>query len=190
MRIGALLLAAGFSSRFGGVKLLAALDSGTRVFDQTFARLQAAVPETVVLTRPELSSELDATARRVEVFSEAERGMGATLAFGMQFTGGWDACMICLSDMPFIASDTYRTLAEQATSDSILLPECDGETGNPVVFGSAFFSELGKLSGDAGGKVLIRQHPDKVIKLKLQDRAILMDIDTPQDLAQLQASQT
>jgi len=190
MRIGALLLAAGFSSRFGGVKLLAALDSGTRVFDQSYARLQAAVPETVVLTRSELSSELDATARRVEVFSEAERGMGATLAFGMQFTGGWDACMICLSDMPFIVSDTYRALAEQATPDSILLPECDGETGNPVVFGSAFFSELGKLSGDAGGKVLIRQHPDKVIKLKLQDRAILMDIDTPQDLAQLQAMQT
>lgn len=189
MRIGALLLAAGFSSRFGGIKLLAELDSGNRVFDQTYARLQAAVPEIVVLTRPELSTELDAEERRVEVFSEAERGMGATLAFGMQFSGGWDACMICLSDMPFITTDTYRILAEQATPDSILLPECDGKTGNPVVFGSAFFSELGKLSGDAGGKVLTRQHPDKVIKLKLPDRAILLDIDTPQDLAQLQASQ-
>jgi molybdenum cofactor cytidylyltransferase len=189
MHIGALLLAAGFSSRFGGVKQLATLDSGARVFEQTYARLQVAVPEIVVLTRPELSSELDAKARRVEVFTEAERGMGATLAYGMQFIGCWDACMICLSDMPFIATDTYRTLAEQATSDLILLPECDGKTGNPVVFGSAFFSALGNLSGDAGGKVLIRQHPDKVITLKLQDQAILMDIDTPQDLAQLQASQ-
>ena len=85
MHIGALLLAAGFSSRFGGVKQLATLDSGARVFDQTYARLQVAVPEIVVLTRPELSSELDAKARRVEVFTEAERGMGATLAYGMQF---------------------------------------------------------------------------------------------------------
>lgn len=190
MRIGALLLAAGFSSRFGGAKLLAALDSGTRVFDQTYARLQSAVPEIVVLTRPELSAELDADGRRVEVFAEAERGMGATLAFGMQFTGAWDACMICLSDMPFIATDTYRSLAEQATPDSILLPQYDGQIGNPVVFGRAFFAELRQLSGDAGGKVLTRKYPDKVSKLDVQDRAILMDIDTPQDLTQLQAGQT
>lgn len=189
MRIGALLLAAGFSSRFGGAKLLASLSAGTRVFDQTYARLQAAVPEVVVLTRPELSAELEADERRVEVFTEADRGMGATLAFGMRFTEGWDACMICLSDMPFIATATYRSLAEQATPDSILLPEFDGKTGNPVVFGHEFFAELGQLSGDAGAKVLTRQYPDKVIKLAVPDRAILMDIDTPEDLAQLQATQ-
>ena len=188
MRVGALLLAAGFSSRFGGVKLLAKLNSGGRVFDQTYSRLAAAIPDIVVITRPELAPELAAENMRLEVFTDADRGMGATLAHGMQFTQDWDACMICLSDMPFIQSSTYATLAAEAGAETILIPDYAGETGNPVVFGSAFYDELKHLHGDAGGKSVTRQHPEQVQRIAIADSAILMDIDTPEDLAQLQAS--
>ena len=189
MRVGALLLAAGFSNRFGGLKLLAPLNPEHTVFSQTHARLSSAIADLIVITRPELADKLPVDRSQLQIFAEAERGMGATLAFGMQFTNHWDACMICLSDMPYITTATYSALAEAAATNSIIIPEFDGKPGNPVIFGSDFFPELKQLSGDAGGKPVTRAHPEAVRRISVDDPAILLDIDTPEELAELQDQQ-
>lgn len=185
-RVGALILAAGFSNRFGSLKLLAKLENGLTVFEQTQQRLAAAVPEHCVITRPELSDALSPYCDNLQVFDEAERGMGATLAFGMGFTKSWDTCLICLADMPMIPSTVYQQIAEASAADKIVVPNFAGQAGNPVAFGSAFYGELATLTGDAGGRPVLRQHPDEVITLPIDNEAVLQDIDTPLDLARLQ----
>lgn len=186
--VGALLLAAGFSNRFGDAKLLAPLNSGKTVFAQTLAQLQQGVADIRVITRPELEQELRADAPELIVFSDASQGMGASLAFGMSHVGDWDACLICLADMPFIEPGTYQRIREHARPDHITIPCFEGKSGNPVCFGSDFFAELGNLSGDSGGRELIRQHTDAVHRLPVEDPGVLSDIDTPQDLIQLQST--
>ena len=114
MHIGALLLAAGFSNRFGGIKLLARLNNGSTVFAQTLNRLSAAVEEVVIITRPDLVSALEADESQIRPFDHADQGMGASLAFGMKFTKHWDACIVCLSDMPFVRTATYSLLINSA----------------------------------------------------------------------------
>ena len=187
MHIGALLLAAGFSNRFGGNKLLARLDNGSTVFAQTLDRLSPAVKEVVIVTRPDLISALEANESQIQSFDDADQGMGASLAFGIKFTRLWDACIVCLGDMPFVRTATYSLLIESADKERIVIPEYSGTRGNPVVFGCKHFDSLAELEGDSGGKSLLARHPQDLISIKVTDPAVLTDIDTPADLANLQS---
>ncbi len=186
-KVGALVLAAGFSSRYGSIKLCAELNNGHTVFAETLQRIRAAVSAVTVVTRPELVSKLTAADLDIHTFDRAEKGMGATLAFGISLVQHWDACLICLADMPFVEQRTYFSLAENLSTDNIVIPTYRSHPGNPVGFGSEFFSELQLLSGDSGGRPVVMQHPASVIKQEVDDAAILWDIDTPDDLARFQS---
>tara|TARA_B110000858_G_scaffold198514_1_gene266049 strand:- start:67359 stop:67937 length:579 start_codon:yes stop_codon:yes gene_type:complete len=188
--IGAIVLAAGFSSRFGSSKLLARLSNGKSVFQQTIERITEAFPYRLVITRPEMAATLQELAPGTSIlsFEHAEQGMGATLAYAAQHIGDWDGCVVCLGDMPFIEVSSYRLIAEQVTTDSIITPTIDSKVGNPVAFGSKLFADLETLSGDSGGRKLTSMYPQAVREVQVSDPGILQDIDTPEELALYQDS--
>ncbi|MEZ5491643.1 MAG: nucleotidyltransferase family protein [Gammaproteobacteria bacterium] len=184
-RIGAIVLAAGFSSRFGGTKLRARLNSGYTVLQQTVATVQSIIPQVLLVTRPDSGVTITDSSVYIEAFSDAEKGMGASLAFGMRQAlqhFDWDGCLVCLGDMPFIRPETYLALAEALGADNIVLPDYGGTTGNPVGFGRVFFTALTGLHGDQGGRDVIRDNSDAVVRITVNDPAISQDIDTPDDL--------
>ena len=55
--------------------------------------------------------------------------------------------------------------------------------GNPCIFGSRYYPQLLKLSGDRGGKVLIRQYPEDVFNYQIRDPQELLDIDYSPELS-------
>ncbi|MDB9968274.1 nucleotidyltransferase family protein [Gammaproteobacteria bacterium] len=183
--VGAIVLAAGFSSRFGSSKLLAELSSGKTVFQQTVERVAEAFPERFVITRPKMVAALQELAEGTSIlsFEHADQGMGATLAFAAQQIGDWDGCVVCLGDMPFIETATYRRIAELVTTGSIVTPTFDSKMGNPVAFGKNLYTDLEALTGDSGGKKLTSMYPQSVRELQVSDPGILHDIDTPEELA-------
>lgn len=187
--VGALILAAGFSRRFGDVKLRARLHNGNTVFAQTLARIAAATPNIVVVTRSDLV-DVAQTAEQLGITAipcpDAHLGMGHTLTFGMQRIPDWDACLVCLGDMPFIRTDTYAELLAALRSDAITLPLHENQTGNPVGFGSLFFPALRLVQGDTGGRDVLQSNREHIRKVLVDDPAIFQDIDTPEDLARLQ----
>lgn len=184
--IGALVLAAGFSSRFGSHKLRATLTNGQTVIQQTLSHIHYAGLPSIVVTREELLDQLNLTNTKVVAFPDAANGMGASLAFGISKIPDWDGCLVCLADMPFIESSTYRQIADRIQRSSIVLPCYQKKLGNPVGFGADFFPELASLQGDAGGRAVTETHPNAVVDLEVDDMAILNDIDTPDDLTRLQ----
>ncbi len=186
-KVGALVLAAGFSNRFGSIKLLAELDDGVTVVQRTLDEISQALEHSVVITRPELRDVLAPYCEELVVFHDAEKGMGATLGFGIQQLRDWDAALVCLADMPFIKSDSYRRIATAVTPDNIVVPRFRGQPGNPVAFGTRFFPDLAGLSGDSGGRDVMRANTAQRVLLDLDDPALLQDIDTPSDLVRLQA---
>ena len=185
--VGAIVLAAGFSTRFGSNKLLAKLANGNTVIAQTTQRINAALANSVLVTRPELAPMLSACDIELRVFDHAERGLGATLAYAMEFAQAWSGCLICLADMPFIAPSTYQALAEQITDDGIVIPSFESREGNPVGFGKRWFPQLAELDGDSGGRCLIKANPQSVIYFPTDDQAVLNDIDTAEDLDRFQS---
>ena len=188
--IGAIVLAAGFSSRFGSSKLLAHLSNGKSIFQQTVERIAEVFPDRLVVTRPEMAAQLQSLAQGTSIlsFEHAEQGMGATLAFAAQQIDDWDGCLVCLGDMPFIETSTYRRIADNITADSIVTPTFNSKMGNPAAFGKNFFTDLGALTGDTGGRKLTSIYPQAVRELQVSDPGILQDIDTLEELALYQNS--
>ena len=177
-----IILAAGSSKRFGKQKLCERLPGGNTVLDETIYRVKRAVPEVSVMTNSDIYSAFHEQNDYLNVCPEANLGMGATLAYGIKHVQTANACLVCLADMPFIKPKTYQTLAESLTTDNIVVPVFNGEQGNPVGFGKRFFKDLMLLSGDSGGRSLLRRHPDATRHIEVDDPAIFYDIDSPEDL--------
>jgi len=182
-RIGALVLAAGFSRRFGGNKLAAPMEDGRKLIEHSLENIAAAIAEIVIVTRKDTAGQFSPGTIPLIVFDGAEQGMGASLAFGVSRLPAWDGCLVCLADMPHIGPETYLQLASRLTPQSIVIPRHNGQRGNPVGFGRNFFPELARLQNDRGGQAIIERHQDRVEPVQINDSAILIDIDTPRDLS-------
>jgi len=190
MKTGAIILAAGFSRRFGGVKLSAVLPDGSTVLQQSVRVISQGVSDILIVTRQELLDQgvlQDIPApqpqQRIVLCHDAADGMGHSLAQGArQIPDDWDACLICLADMPFIRAETIRKLTAAARRDLIVCPVSAGKRGHPVCFGRQFFAELTNARGDSGGRQLMNQYAQHVTELEVNDEGILQDVDTPADM--------
>ncbi|MBL4819370.1 MAG: nucleotidyltransferase family protein [Gammaproteobacteria bacterium] len=191
LKVGALVLAAGFSDRFGSLKLCAPLPNGQTVFHQTLSNIRQSTHEVLVITRPEVLPLIADENIDIGTFKDASSGMGATLAFGIKCLQKkeWDGCLICLADMPFIRPETYRKISNNIRPDNIVIPHYQEKAGNPVGFGRDFFNRLSAHSGDSGGRAIIKDNPTSLLILKLDDPTILQDIDTPEDIERFNDSQ-
>ncbi|MDQ6621613.1 MAG: nucleotidyltransferase family protein [Pseudomonadota bacterium] len=193
-RIVGVLLAAGRAKRFGSDKLLAALpratahaQAGTGVAVASCIAMRAALPETIVIVRPEcteLAHALQGAGARVVECSTADSGMSATLACAIAATPDAEGWVIGLADMPWIAAVTVARVAG-ALDDGALLaaPFLATVRGHPVGFCNDLRAELLALRGDHGAREIIRAHGQRMVRVPVGDAGILRDVDTPADLA-------
>ena len=182
------LLAAGLGSRFDpdGMhnKLLARMRDGTPVAHEAAHRLLAVVPRVVAVVRPgsdALARLLNDAGCEVVFAPAAERGMGASLAAGIEASDDAEGWIVALADMPRIAVTTIEALARALDGGaSLVAPFYEGQRGHPVGFGVAHRDALLKLDGDAGARSLLMSQ--RVTRLDVDDPGILRDVDTPEDL--------
>ncbi|MEZ5560398.1 MAG: nucleotidyltransferase family protein [Pseudomonadales bacterium] len=192
---GAVLLAAGFSRRFGSDKRRHRLAGGDMLMIATARRLAAAFEHLVVVLRPEddalaaalLEAQLPAALQIVRC-GDASDGMGRSLAAGAAaaHAAGWHYLFVALADMAWVDPATLTRLREaliaaQATDPSaIVQPEHDGRPGHPVGFASGWFDQLERLQGDAGARHLL-QRPDAMpVRVAVADPGVLRDLDRPE----------
>lgn len=189
MRIVGILLAAGQGSRFGGGKLLAALEDGTPVGVQSARRMLAALREVVAVVRPgdeTLAALLAAEGVRVERCPDAHEGMGASLAHGVRATRDADGWVVGLADMPLIEVRTIERIADELRAGALMAaPACGGRRGHPVGFASGLGTRLAALGGDAGARDILRAGAADVRIVDVDDPGVLADIDTPQQLEEI-----
>ncbi|MGM0634151.1 MAG: nucleotidyltransferase family protein, partial [Pseudomonadota bacterium] len=114
--------------------------------------------------------------------TDAELGMGHSLAGVTALPRDSEACLICLGDMPWIRPDTYRRLLDTLDRDGIRIPEYQGRPGHPVGFGQRFFDELRRCRGDRGAREVLLRHRADCERLSVEDEGILQDVDTPADM--------
>jgi molybdenum cofactor cytidylyltransferase len=189
-KVQGLLLAAGRGQRFGAEpKLLRALADGRPLVLHALQRLRDALqaPPLVVLRAGDdtLAALLREHGAAVVVTSDAERGMGASLAAGARAVDD-AALLVALGDMPAIAPSTYAAVLHALRAGAaIVQPRCQGLPGHPVGFAARWLPQLRALDGDTGARPLLRAYPAQVTALPVDDAGCLLDVDTPQDLARL-----
>ena len=189
-KVAALMLAAGYSRRFGADKRRLQLGDGRSLLSASLALPCSMLEEVWLVLRPdEAPAELDLpTGVRIVQNPATAQGMGHSLAAGAErllAESRADAVAIFLADMPAIRRDSLETLFAHASANAIVLPSYQGKRGHPVLFGRAFWPQLATLNGDAGAKPVLQQHPEAVRIVELNDPGVLQDIDTPADLIQL-----
>jgi molybdenum cofactor cytidylyltransferase len=200
-RIGAVVLAAGRSTRMGGTnKLLAEIDGRPmvrRVLDQVRASQAAAVVVVTGHERARIEAALGGATGddrcRVVHNPDFASGLSTSLNRGLAaLPEEIDGALVCLADMPQVTAamiDRLIAAFDPPEGRAICLPTWGGKRGNPVLFARRFFAEVQAISGDVGARALIGEYPEAVAEVAMDDLArgsgVLADVDTPEDLTAL-----
>lgn len=184
-----ILLAAGFSRRFGANKLLQPLADGVPMALAAARRLRAALPDVLAVVNPhdpELARLLAEDGFLVTVCPRAQEGMGASLAWAVSHAPQASAWIVALADMPFLQPATIARVADAIERPTTLAaPMFRGRRGHPVGFGRAYFERLVQLAGDEGARSILRDHAGQIRWLVCEDPGTVADVDAPADLQSL-----
>ncbi len=190
MKVAAIILAAGGSSRMGGRnKLLLPVEGQPMVARVCGAVLQAGYDPLRVVTGHDQVAVATAVAAAVAAAGvqtvhngDWASGMASSIRTGLDaLPEDADGVLVALGDMPLVGVDTLETLRrsfEAAGGDRIVFPEFDGRQGNPVLIPRKYFAELAAISGDRGGKALLKKHADESLAVAVRSAAVTIDIDS------------
>lgn len=185
-----LILAAGYSRRFGAPKMQHPLENGLSILQNTVLLYTKVFDNVSVVIQPQdnvLRNSLANYSVRVIENPNANLGLSQSIVAGVQQLPLGMGCLIALGDMPFVSPDTLELMQKRmqtAASENIIAPSVNGRIGNPVAFGAAYREDLLGLKGDVGAKPIMQACANSVLKIDVQDRGIFWDIDTADDLAE------
>ncbi len=177
MKCGALILAAGASTRLGHPKQLLRLGSET-LLDRSvrIATEAGCAPVVVVLGASEGQIRSQCKLQGVLIVSHPDwsDGMGTTLSRGVREFDDVQGILVMTCDMPAVTADHLCALAasEQVTASSY-----GGRKGVPAYFPRDRFPQLLELKGDRGAIELLRHAQG--VELSGGE----FDVDTSDDLA-------
>jgi len=199
--ISAILLAAGESKRMGTPKQLIELDGEPMARKSLRTLLAAPIGEIIIVlgnSHTIVSEKLFGNISMVEttpygtaavrsvVNEQSREGMGSSIKMGIHaLSPSSEAAVIALADQPFIRPDTVTALirAFTASGKGIALPRHGERRGHPVIFGAKYYQNLCTLPPDRGANTILRDNSPDILILDVDDEGILIDIDTPEDLA-------
>lgn len=210
-RVGAVILAAGSASRFGGPKALALLE-GRPLLEHALEAARAAHLEPVVVVLGAAADEIEAAVRWGDAQRvrnpQPERGLASSLALGIEAIAAAlpavDAAVVILGDQPRTAPAVIAALRTrfEATAAArapgpvvasgvatpggrpLVVPRyVGGSGGNPVLVARSAFDLAAAQRGDRGLGPLIEAHPELVEDVPVAGDN--PDVDTRDDLTHL-----
>ncbi len=185
MKLGAVVVAAGLSRRMGREKVLLSFGESS-VLERILTTLAvAAISERVVVLRTGLSEAQEQARRagarvvlnrrpREEMLLSIRLGIAA-LALDVEAFYVWPA------DHPAVAPETLVALGREAAHDRAILPTYQDRRGHPALIGAGFLEAIGRIPPGKGLRHLWHAHPEILREIPVEDRGILLDLDTPED---------
>lgn len=179
------ILAAGKSQRFGSAKQLAIHQDKPLLQHVTHQCLTTKLDCYVVLgaNQEAILDTIKFNNAQVLKNTNWSEGMSASIKLATELlSSNYPALLFIAGDQVMIRSEQLLQLVKtwKHQPEKIACSEFNNQLGIPAIYPSAFYQELASLSGDTGGKKIIKKNPDKVIRFQLPEAAI--DIDYPEDL--------
>lgn len=180
----AIILAAGFSKRFGREKLL--IDIENRPMIEKIIELVGSIffDEIILVYRDEeIKNTVPDKNIKYVLNNESEKGLSSSLKCGISNSGSTDGYIFFMGDQPYLYRDTIIKLikAFKDKKGSIIVPKYCGQRGTPVIFAADWKTDLMNLSGDSGGRTIIEENIEKVYFVDIYNQKEGKDIDTPGD---------
>lgn len=198
MTVGAVIVAAGLSSRMGAFKPLMELGGRPIIHNEVEQFLACGVAKLVIVTghNAERLEEILALQgnmggkvltvfnpdyARSEMFRSVQIGVAA-------LPEEVDAFFFLPADCPAVSEQTLRRLLQAAKKGDALFytPVCGGRKGHPPLISSDLIPALLAYDGTGGLKAFLRAYPGK--EIQVNDAEILRDMDLPEDYIALAQS--
>ncbi|ADO75955.1 nucleotidyltransferase family protein [Stigmatella aurantiaca] len=190
MKVGAVVLAAGGSSRLGQPKQLLHHEGRTLVRRTTETALAAGLSPVVVVLgahREAVAAELAGLPVHPVHNPDWAAGMGGSLRVGLRALPpeSVDAALVVLCDQLRVDAPHLSALVDtfSRTQSPIVASGYAGARGVPVLFSRTLFAELEALAPEEGARRVIAREPSRVVEVALAGGA--EDVDTAADLARL-----
>ncbi len=188
----AVILAAGNSSRFGSNKLLYMVNKQP-MYQYSIDLIKLLQPNaTVIVTKyPEIIREIqknnhDSSFIIVENH-HTELGQSHSMKLGIfaaqKLNRNFDGYLFMVSDQPYLTLDSLKKLQQTwQEQGGICALSFEKRRGNPVIFSAQYIPELLDISGDSGGRVIIKNHLSDLTLVTANSAKELQDIDRQDEL--------
>lgn len=190
LSVGAVILAAGASSRMGHPKQLLLFEGRTLLARAVTAAADAEAQPVIVVLGANATEIREAggipAGIRIVVNARWSTGLASSLTAGLRAfeEGSSDGILVTLADQPSVDASLLRKLMAAFRSGSrIVATDYDGAPGVPALFGREHVPELLSLTGDAGAGPWLRAK-GREVTVVAPERP-LIDIDRPADLDRL-----
>jgi molybdenum cofactor cytidylyltransferase len=193
VKIAALVLAAGKSSRMGFNKLLADV-GGKPIILRVVENISASNVAQVFIVTGHQAEDVELALAQAGVNfvrnKDYANGIASSVKAGIDSVMDFDGVLICLGDMPLVSPSIVEQMIEAFRPDqgqNLVLAVHAGEIGNPVLWGAEYFSELLNLNGDRGARGLVEKYRTNAVEISVRDECVMLDADTPEALAKLKS---
>jgi len=182
LRIAALVLAAGASTRFGSPKQVARIGDRTMLAAVIDTANEANLAPILVVVPPGIVVPPDVVP---VVNMHPELGLSRSLRMGIAaIPGEVDGAVILLGDQPTLTVGTVRAVVAGVLNDRpVVAARADGHLGPPVLVMRDAFDLAKGATGDEGLRSIFTDHPELVTPVDVKTHA--RDVDTPADLERL-----
>lgn len=195
-QIGIILLAAGSSKRYGGIKLLDTIE-GKKMYLPIMEKIVNITHKTLGQKTQGYGIPIQAVVTQYEEIARKaaengfetvmnpfpERGISFSIKLGMEKVLGQfkdlDGVMFCVCDQPYLTEGTVAALLEGFvhSKKGMAFLSYGDRMGNPGIFSKKYFNELRSLEGDRGGKKIACMYPEDILLVPVKDKRELEDID-------------
>ena len=203
MKIGMILLAAGYSRRFGSNKLLYKIE-GKSMYLCSLERLlevqrkmkkvyfgpkekatgiddkeKIIVAAAVVTQYEEIQKNAESMGVQVILNPHPAEGIASSMKLGLAEFSDTDACLFSVADQPWLKAETVIKLVKLFldSGKGIACLSENGVPGNPCIFSRKYYPELMELTGDRGGKRVLNKHLEDTAFLEAENSRELRDLD-------------
>ena len=182
MQVGAVILAAGASSRFGSPKQLARVGSCTMLEAVIATAHEAGLDPVIAVVPPGIAVPPDVVP---EINAAPERGLSHSLRLGLAaLPPEIGAAVVLLGDQPTLRAATVREIVDAAHAGGpIVAATVGGRIGPPVLVRREAFGLAEHARGDEGLRSILARRPELVTAVDVGRHA--PDVDTPADLERL-----
>ncbi|MFW6080839.1 MAG: DVU_1551 family NTP transferase [Desulfosalsimonas sp.] len=192
MKVCALILAAGFSSRMKGFKPLLQV-KGRSVLQRCAQGFQSAGINEIFVVTGHRHGETAAESRKLQLKNvynpEYGRGMLSSVQAGVKaLPGDADAFFVMPADIFLVRPWTLSTLCQRFNSESplVVYPSFRGQRGHPPLISGSLRSAVLEAEDHGGLRRVLEQFGHRAFDVSVFDRNILMDMDRPEDLQEME----
>jgi molybdenum cofactor cytidylyltransferase len=191
IKVHAVVLAAGRSSRMGGPNKLLARFGGEPLIRRSVGQALASRASGVTVVTGHQDERVREALSGIPVeFADNPdfpTGLASSLRAGVaKIPANAAGALIMLADMPGISSaDLDRLIGAfaRAGGASIVRATHNGKRGNPVILPRSLFPEVARLEGDTGARHIVESSAGEVMDVEL-GAAASVDVDTPEAMAE------